>query len=250
MMLMVFLIVQSVFAQISGEAILTSNFLWRGTTFTENKPAIQTELEYNLPFEHGLGLFVSNAEFSDPALGRASSVNHEVDFFFHKAITRKNWSLDFNYSYFTFGEAYLFNTDEWNLKFFYRDWMMELSYMDDFFGYQSTYFYLRLGKEFMISNEESISVFWGLNHFSNPKGSPMERCLDSGCSESAYGLNGAGNSDYYDVYLAYTKRLEKKLKMELAYNYTNRYEYLYEGAQINKEKANDNVFLITLTYDL
>jgi uncharacterized protein (TIGR02001 family) len=249
-MIFLFCFLSQAMAQISGEAVLTSNFLWRGTTFSENRPAIQGTLEYDLPYEHGLGIFVSNAEFTDEAMGSNTSVTHEVDVFFHKVVTFKNWSIDFNYSYFTFGEAHFYNTDEWNLKFFVYKWMLELSYMDDFFGYQSTYKYIRAGREIAISKNEALSFFWGYNSFSNRKGKGVSRCLDQSCVESAYSTNGAGNTDYNDWYVSYQRSLDDQTVIELGYNFTDRFEYEYDGAEVTKSDAKDNVFLMTLTYQL
>jgi uncharacterized protein (TIGR02001 family) len=238
-----------VFAQFSGEALLTSNFIWRGTTFTNNKPAVQADINYQLPFEHYLGFFASNAEFSDQAMGKNTEVNHEVDVYFSKRITRGGLEIDFTYAYFTFGDAWFFNTDEWNIKFHYKKWELELSYMDDYFGYQGSYRYIRLGHEFELSSTESLRLYLGYNHFANRKGSFKERCSNASCSERAYGLSGAASSHYVDGYFAFRRKLLEGLVLELAYNYTNRDEYTYDGSSITREDAQDSMFFVSMIHE-
>ena len=238
-----------VFAQVSGEAILTSNFIWRGTTFTNNKPAVQADVNYQFPYEHYLGVFASNAEFSDPAMGAATEVNQEVDVYFSKRITRGDWEANFSYAYFTFGNAWFFNTDEWNFKLVYKSWELELSYMDDYFGYQGSYRYIKLGHEYELSSSDTLRAYLGYNHFANRKGSTKERCLNSGCSESAYSLSGAASSHYIDGYLGLRRKIQEQLSLELAYNYTNRDEYIFDGSSIEREDAQDSVFFITMIHE-
>jgi uncharacterized protein (TIGR02001 family) len=234
------------FAEISAEIGAYSNFVWRGTTFTENRPAIQGSIDFEE--SHGLfaGAFVSNAEFSDEAMGKNSSVTQEVDLMIGKRWYGKDWELQIMYGKFLFPNADVFNTSEFNIFYEQKNIFIELSHMDDYFGYQSTYQYLRLGYKWKFKESLDSSISVGYNAFSRPKGNLKSRCLDESCSESAFTTTGAGNPDYIDIYFVNRKTLENEIAVEFAINWTNRYEYLTEETAISKEKARDFALIVAM----
>ena len=116
---------------------------------------------------------------------------------------------------------------------------MELSYMDDYFGYQSIYKYVRLGYEWEYKPTVEGGIYVGYNGFSRAKGNLQSRCLDAACSEEAYTINGAGNPDYWDIYQVSRKTFENGLSIELAINITDRREYLADANGITLERAKD-----------
>ncbi len=236
------------FAIIEGEVSSFSNFIWRGTTFTENKPALQAILDGQE--EHGffLGTFISNAEFSDEAMGKNSTVTQEIDLSAGKRWQTSNWELQFSYNYFTFPGAEVFNTDEINIFFNYRRFILELSYMNDYFGYQSDYKYIRIGHEWIYSKSLGATLFVGYNSFATPNGGIKTRCLDTSCASKAETIKGAGNPDYLDIYLTHRKILDNQLTLELAFNWTNRDEITVEDGIISKARAKDFAAIIGLAY--
>ncbi len=238
----------NVFAIIEGEVSAFSNFIWRGTTFTENKPALQAILDGQE--EHGffIGTFVSNAEFSDEAMGRNSIVTQEIDYSFGKRWQTTNWELQLSYNYFTFPGAEVFNTDEFNLFLNYRRFILELSYMNDYFGYQSDYRYIRLGHEWDYRRDLGATLFVGYNSFSTPNGGIKTRCLNTNCSENAETIKGAGNPDYLDIFLTHRKILDNQMTLELSINWTNRDEITVEDGVISKTKAKDFAAIVGITY--
>jgi uncharacterized protein (TIGR02001 family) len=233
-------------AEVTAEFGAYSNFIWRGTTFTENRPAIQGSIDFEE--SHGLfvGAFASNAEFSDEAMGKNSSVTQEVDLMIGKRWYGEDWELQIMYGKFLFPNADVFNTSEFNILLERKNFFIELSHMDDYFGYQSTYQYVRLGHKWKFKESLDGSLSVGYNAFNRPKGSLKSRCLDESCSESAFTTSGAGNPDYIDIYLVNRKTFERGLVAELAINWTNRYEYLAEETSISKEKSRDFAIIIAL----
>jgi uncharacterized protein (TIGR02001 family) len=229
----------SAFAIVEGDFSAYSNFIWRGTTFSENKPAIQGIIDGEENHGFFLGAFISNAEFSDEAMGEDAQVTQEVDYSVGKRWESELWEVQLSYNSFTFPGAGVFDTDEFNLLVKYRHLILELSYMDDYFGYQSTYNYVRAGHEWSYSKSLDATFFIGYNAFGTPKGGIKTRCLDSGCNEVAQTTHGAGNTDYIDILLTHRKTMINDIGVELAINWTNRYEYTVENSQISKDPAKD-----------
>ena len=243
---LIFLITLPAFAVVEGEFSAYSNFIWRGTTFSENKPAIQAIVDAQE--EHGffLGTFVSNAEFSDEALSKNEHVTQEVDLSIGKRWQYNLWEIQLSYNRFTFPGAGVFDTDEFNVFLNYRRFILELSYMDDYFGYQSSYRYVRLGHEWSYTKSLGATLFVGYNSFGSPKGGIKSRCLDSGCTETTQTTHGAGNPNYVDMLLSHRKIMSNDVIIELAVNWTNRYEYTVENNTVSKDPAKDFAAIVGL----
>jgi uncharacterized protein (TIGR02001 family) len=231
----------TVFAEpkLEAEVSAFSNFIWRGTTFTENRPAIQGVLELIDSKGIYLSTFVSNAEFSDEAMSSESQVTQETDFTLGQRWQMGAVELQASYNRFYFPGAGVFDTDEYNLQLNWNGFHMELSYMDDYFGYQSIYKYIRFGYEWEYKPTIEGGIFVGYNAFSRAKGDLKSRCLDSTCSEEAYTVNGAGNPDYWDIYQVNRKTFESGLSIELAVNITDRREYLADANGVTLDRAKD-----------
>lgn len=221
-----------------------SNFIWRGTTFTENKPAIQGEIDHETEQGFFLGGFFSNAEFSDEAMSKHATVSQEMDAMIGKRWYGKNWEAQLMYGKFFFPNAGVFDTDEFNFTFKYESLFLELSYMDDYFGYQGVYQYVRVGYEWIYKESIEGAIFVGYNAFKKPKGNLKSRCLDDACSEEAFTTTGAGNPDYIDIYFVNRKTFDNKMAAEIAFNWTNRHEYLADGGIITKQKAKDFALIV------
>lgn len=237
-------------AALEAELASYSNFIWRGVTFSENRPAIQATLDAHT--ENGLfiGSFFSNAEFNDDALGPNAHVSQETDLSIGKRWTRDQWEIQLSYNRFLFPGAGVYDCDEFNLFLNYDRMILELSYMDDYFGGQSNYRYLRLGHEWNYSKSIEATFFAGFNSFTSPHGGIKSRCLNTSCSEIAQTTKGAGNNDYIDLYLTHRKILANSLVIELAFNWTNREIYTADNSQISKQRAKDFAAIIGLTFPL
>jgi uncharacterized protein (TIGR02001 family) len=247
---LLFLVPWAALAQPKLEAEVSgfSNFIWRGTTFSENKPAIQGVLELIGSQGTFLSTFVSNAEFSDDVMSSESQVTQETDFNVGQRWEMGQVGFQASYNRFYFPGAGFFDTDEFNLQLNWNGFNMELSYMDDFFGYQSIYKYVRLGYEWEYQPTLEGGLFIGYNAFDRPKGNLKTRCLDASCSEQAYTVNGAGNPDYWDIYQVSRKKFDNGLSLELAINITDRREYLADADGITLERAKDFTVLTGILF--
>jgi hypothetical protein len=229
------------YAHVETEISTYSNFIWRGTTFSENRPVIQLTADSETKSGFFISGFASNAEFSDEAMGKNSQVTQEVDLGFGKRWKFQTSEIQFSYNRFLFPGAQVFESDEMNLYFNISRFILELSFMDDYFGYEGAYRYIRLGHEWNYTKSLGGTIFIGYNSFDNPKGKIKTR-------GDAQTTTGAGNPDYIDIYFTNRKILNNDLTIELAINWTNRYEYSVQDDLINKEKANDFAVILGLSY--
>jgi uncharacterized protein (TIGR02001 family) len=229
------------FSSIDAEVGAYSDFIWRGTTFTENKPAIQGELDTENENGFYAAAFFSNAEFSDEGLHKNAQVTSEMDVTIGKRWNGVKWEIQFYYSRFFFPNAGVFDTDEWNVTGKFHGLSLEFSLMDDYFGYHSRYTYLRIGHEWVYTPSVDGALFAGYNSFDRTKGNIRTR-------ETFQTLDGAGNPDYIDVYFVNRKTFENQTAAELSFNWTNRKEYTVEAGYISKDRARD--FAIIVAYIL
>jgi uncharacterized protein (TIGR02001 family) len=227
-----------------------SNFIWRGVTFSENKPAIQASIDAEGPYSFYVGTFVSNAEFHDPYLD--NDVTQEIDYIIGKRWFYRDLELQFYYSWFSFPNANEIDSDEFNFQVKMNQYYVELSYMDDYFGYKSIYKYVRVGYELELKKDLSITALLGYSDFSLPKGDIKRRCGDGSCSspdQTFETTSGAGSTNYYDLYIVGAKQF-RKLRAELGLNFTNRYEYSVDGGEVVKNKAKDFAAVVGLLLPL
>jgi uncharacterized protein (TIGR02001 family) len=239
MIILILLFPLLAFSAIDAEVGAYSDFIWRGTTFSEHKPAIQGELDGEIYKGFYASTFISNAEFSDEALHKNATVTSEIDFTLGKRWNGNKWEIQAYYSRFSFPGAGVFDTDEWNLQGKYHGFSLELSYMDDYFGYHSRYMYARIGQEWIYKDSVDGALFVGYNAFDRTKGNVRTR-------ETFETLDGAGNPDYIDVYFVNRKTFDNQWAAELSFNWTNRYEYEVDSGEVTKTRAKDFAAIVAL----
>jgi uncharacterized protein (TIGR02001 family) len=229
------------FAEYEAEVGIYSNFIWRGTTFTENKPAIQADASWLDDSGIFIGSFLSNAEFNDPALTN-DEVTQEWDYYvgYHHEFGELQADLSFNR--YTFPNTTAYDTNDYNLKLYYLSWTFEFSYLDTYFGYKSTNRYSRLSYEFELPKETVLFLGVGYNHFSRTKGAILTRNGEST-------LDGGG-PHYWDTYFSLKKDLKNSQAIELAYNWTNRKEFETDGVSTSKFNPHDACFLVAWTINI
>jgi uncharacterized protein (TIGR02001 family) len=228
-------------SSIDAEVGAYSDFIWRGTTFTENRPAIQGEIDIESNKGFYIGSFFSNAEFSDEAIHEDAKVTSEIDLTFGKRWNGEKWEIQAYYSRFSFPNAGVFDTDEWNLTGKFHSFTLELSLLDDYFGYHSRYSYVKVGHEWPYYDGLDGAISVGYNSFDRAKGNIRSRA-------GFETVDGAGNPDYIDVYFVNKKTFENQTVAALAFNWTNRYEYSVENGEVSKERAKD--FAVVVAYIL
>ncbi len=225
------------FSSIDGEVGAYTNFIWRGTTFSENKPAIQGELDGDVYKGFYLASFFSNAEFSDEALHEDAKVTSEIDLTAGKRWSGEKWEIQAYYSHFSFPGAGVFDTDEWNIQGKWHGSLLEVSLMDDYFGYHSRYLYLRIGQEWIYKPGLDGALFLGLNSFDRTKGNIRTRA-------GFETLDGSGSPDYLDIYFLNRKTFKNQTAVEFAVNWTNRKEYTVDTGEVSLDNAKDFAVIV------
>lgn len=240
----------SVAAGTEAQVGLYSNFIWRGVTFSENRPAIQANLDAEGPYAFYLATFISNAEFKDEYL--EEEVTQEIDLIAGKRWFFKDLEVQLYYSRFTFPNASTIDSDEFNFQLKLNQYYLELSYMPEYFGYQSHYKYARVGLEHLIQKDLDVTLLVGYSDFETSKGVLLQRCFNPTCTTgSADTTAGSGSSDYFDVYLVGRKTF-RKLRAEIGLNWTNRFEYTAEAGEVTKDRAEDfaTVVAVVMPFEL
>jgi uncharacterized protein (TIGR02001 family) len=69
-------------AELSGNAAVSNNYLWRGVTQTNDMPAVSGGVDYAHDSGFYAGTWISNVDFADPAGAPASQSEIEQDIYF------------------------------------------------------------------------------------------------------------------------------------------------------------------------
>jgi uncharacterized protein (TIGR02001 family) len=149
----------SLYAQFSFNAALTSDYVWRGVSQTDEDPAVQAGVDYGHGSGFYIGAWASNVDFGD-------DTDYELDLYagFGKEIN--DWSFDIGYIRYTyngdadldFGEVYggvgykafsaLLSYDTDNDNYYIegaysidlgKDWAVDLHYGDYTFDFGGDY---------------------------------------------------------------------------------------------------------------
>jgi uncharacterized protein (TIGR02001 family) len=204
------------YAQVNGELGVYSNYLWRGTTFSDNQPVVQMGASTDIGQGFYVGTFVSNATIVDPTRDK---MTHEVDAIVGKVFQSGDWKLDLYYNKYFFPNAGVYDTHEYVSQLSYGRHFLRFSQMDNLFGYGSVYRYVRTGKEWSVKKDVDAGLYAGYNFFSKQK--------------------NAGNNDYFDISASIKKQLPAGYATFTA-NWTNRYLYSDDG----HDKAKDLLFIV------
>lgn len=242
-MLLLLLWTSAAHAELSREFTAVSNFMWRGTTFSKNKPALQTEWIYETDSSTEFGTFFSNAEFEDPGAGQHTTVRQELDLFIVQNFKLGEVEFSPTLSYFSFFDAWFYNSSVYSLTTRWRRLFAEVGYMDRYFGYQSTYTWFVVGYTQPLPQDETLTVALGTNQFSKAKGGIWER-------DGEQTTSGAGNPAYQDLMVSWKKPITEELTAGLAYIWTDREEFTAENGEVTRDDANDETVVVELAWNI
>lgn len=144
---------------LSGEVTLTSDYVWRGVTQTDESPALQAGLDLSHESGFYAGVWGSNVDFDDPDDG----IDLEVDIF-------AGWSWDLNetvnldlsvthYMYPGASDGYDIDYNEYTARVtFAETYYGVLGYADDFVNSDIEAMYLQVGGDWALGESG-----WGLS---------------------------------------------------------------------------------------
>ena len=220
LLIVLFLIFPFVAFSATGTVGLQSNYLWRGTTFSDNKAVVQASGEASVGKGFYLGTFISNATMLDDS---RDHMTHEVDAIIGKRFIKDDLIVDIYHNHYFFPNAGVYDTHETTAQIQYKKSLISFSQMDDFFGYGTIYRYVRAGQSFEYKPGLEGALLIGFNTFEKQK--------------------KAGNTDYFDVLFVNKKTLTDGSYFNAMINYTNRQLYSDSG----KEQAKDLMFIVGYT---
>lgn len=141
---------------IEGNITLTSDYVFRGFSQTNEKPAIQGGFDYGFATGFYLGTWASNVNFGDDA-------SSEVDLYAGYAFDlTESVSLDFSYVYFAYpGETKALNYSEYVANAGVGDFNFSLVYSTDYFGSDANASIFNIDYETDIFDNVNLSAHIG-----------------------------------------------------------------------------------------
>ena len=151
----------------------TSDYVFRGVTQTNYKPALQGGLDYAFG-DSGfyVGAWASNVDFADP-----DGPDVEVDYYVgYSTDVSDTWNMDFsvvNYAYLGEREAYgSLNYTEFFAKTTYNEMLtFTVAYANDYANLDFSSLYFNVAGEWEVGNEVSLNAGVGRTNFSDDNGS-------------------------------------------------------------------------------
>lgn len=122
---------------LSGTMALTTNYIFRGLTQTENLPAAQAGITYTFPFGLYLNAWGSNVKFLDPT-GAQATIEMDSIIGMTGALFGEEFGYDINYSRYNYIRAQGSSYNELNTKFTYKFLQAGISYTGNYSGTHAT----------------------------------------------------------------------------------------------------------------
>lgn len=173
MAMLVVVTLESNAADLNGYAVLTTDYVFRGVTYSDGNPAAQ--LGADVSFDSGFyaGVWASTIDISNgPSRQRDTELTYYVGY---TAEVTNDWALGVNFVAYTYPGAtgaidYAY--EEWSLSANYADraWV-EYSYADDLYSAGSTTHNIDLFAEWPLPRNYSIGAGIGRYDVSNLAGS-------------------------------------------------------------------------------
>lgn len=143
------------YAEFSGNAKLTTDYIWRGVSQTQNSGAAQVELTYDiLKTGFYFTVFGSNVNFGpdDPAKAEFDySVGYSHDI-------NDDWNIDVGINQYTYPAASDNNYREAYSTIKYKIFNLELGYSDNEFNSGTNGYYAALGTKFELFKQTKKSL--------------------------------------------------------------------------------------------
>jgi uncharacterized protein (TIGR02001 family) len=178
---------------------VTSDYVFRGISQTDRKPALQGGLDYAFG-DTGIyvGAWGSNVDFADPD---GDGPDIELDTYIGYSVdVSDDWNLDFSvvhYSY--FGERDAYGSSDYNEFFAKTTWnemlTFTVAYANDYSNLDYSSLYVNLAGTWELGNDFSLNASIGHSDFSDDNGSYND--WNIGVSRQFGPVNAAIN--YYDT---------------------------------------------------
>ena len=207
-------------SNVSGTFGATTNYLWRGVTYSENLPAIQGGLDYQYQKrsnELSLGTWISSSQGYGDGLEAdfygQYSYRLSDNFSLHIGAKTIHYphNMDTDYGHYRVGmgwEGLSMNVEQWShnsfgydVSYSYRKWGLRLVGEDNYFDTKSKYHYSQITRTFDLDKDWDMNVLLGYSTFD-------QNIL-------------SGYSDHYNYMVSVSREIEK-FTTTVFFNDTNR----------------------------
>jgi len=142
--------------QLSANVALTTDYIWRGISQTDNGPAIQGGFDYAHSSGFYLGTWASNVDFGD-----GDDSNIEVDLYGGFAGEFKEISFDLGVIHYDYPSESINNFEEFYIGLGYKFLSVKVSHTDDFFAETDDATYYEAGADFELPKGFNLSLHAG-----------------------------------------------------------------------------------------
>jgi uncharacterized protein (TIGR02001 family) len=196
------------FGQLTGNLIFTSNYVWRGISQTRNGPAVQGGLTYTLNNGLYASLWGSNVSFPTAVDSAYGTANLELDpglGFANKFSNGVGYDLEIVRYTYPKMDKQKFDYNEAHVTVTYSIFNGTIAHTNNFSntGGSGTYYTLGAGYDvpaMYVMNLQDVNVGASIGH---------------------YALATAAGNSYNDYSLNVSKKLTKKLKIQVSWTGTN-----------------------------
>jgi uncharacterized protein (TIGR02001 family) len=189
----------------TGSLALTSNYIFRGLTQTENLPAVQGEYTYTFPFGLYATVWASNDKFID------TDITLEIDpgIGFYKEIN-DDFNFDISVYRYYFPSDKIWNYSEWLGQVNFKFLQTNLGYSNNVFGAKRSGFYYDGGINYTLPAKlffgiEKVNLLALAGRYILPKNFPDI----TGISYNNYTVALSKDFKHYNVALQYSNTTER-----------------------------------------
>lgn len=219
----------------TGFAKISSNYIWRGITFSENQPTIG--LNANYTFDSGLygNIYGTNSKFSDDTIFEGTSTK-EMDLTAGYFYSFENLSLNFYYNRYEYLDQPKASSNEIAFQFKYSSFTFDYAFHPNWFGYNSSSHYVRFSHKHSFNNKYNLVASIGRDI--------QEKTYRQQINGK---WKGVGFTSYFDYALSFQIQDENNFMYEFQYSNTDRKLISYNtGDDGKKTKAKDEALTASL----
>lgn len=154
---------------VSGSMAMTTNYMFRGISLSQDNPAVQGGLTYTFPVGLYFNVWGSNANYSAPD---GKTVTSEIDTIAgYQGSVGDNFSYNINLDRYNYPGARKANYNELNTLWTYRIFTLGVSYTSNYSGYHASGTYVNGTLNFNIPpcyalNVQDVSILAEMGHYS------------------------------------------------------------------------------------
>lgn len=224
----------------TGFAKISSNYVWRGQTFSDNQPMVALSGNYQLDSGLYANIYGTNLKFQESTIFEGQS-SKEMDITLGYNRSFGNWRMNLYYNRYEYLDQHKISSNEYALQVGYLGTTLDYGHQPNWFGYKTSSHYLRLSHTHTFNEKFHLTA--AIGHDSQEK--TVRKINANGVWE------GAGFTSYFDYLISLQVHEANGFIYEFSYTETNRKIITYNSQNAaddgKKVDANDESFTVSLT---